>query len=162
MLVPRVDGDVFSNGDSRNIMMAQEAIGTEIASSMQSLLSALNQVGEQQVQSLGNLDLSSNFAKTTPDVGSITPNMKQTMNKPMDALQQLADEIATMGVPVTQAAKEAMATMPEGGSLEEKLDILNQTMLQLVGINNMQTQIGNKQIKTMRSTGNLMQGIGRA
>ena len=31
-------------------------------------------------------DLSTNFAKTTPDVSSITPNMKQTMNKAMSVL----------------------------------------------------------------------------
>jgi hypothetical protein len=55
-----------------------------------------------------------------------------------------------------------MATMPQGGSVEEKLDILNQTMLQLVNINNMQKDIGNKQIRTMRSAGNLMSGLGRA
>ena len=75
---------------------------------------------------------------------------------------QLQDQMATMGAPMTEAAKTAMATMPKGGSVEEKLDILNQTMLQLVNINTMHKDIGNKQIRTMRSAGNLMSGLGRA
>lgn len=162
LLVPRVDGDIFSTGDSRNIMMAQEAIGSDIESSMQSFLGALNLVGQQQVQSLGNLDLSTNFAKTTPDVSSITPNMKQTMNKAMDMAKNMQDNMSDNATNAQNIAKAGAGQMENAGSVEEKLDILNQTMLQLVGINNMQTQIGNKQIKTMRSTGNLMQGIGRA
>ena len=162
LLVPRVDGDIFSTGDSRNIMMAQEAIGSDIESSMQSFLGALNLAGQQQVQSLGNLDLSTNFAKTTPDVSSITPNMKQTMNKAMDMAKNMQDNMSDNATNAQNIAKAGAGQMENAGSVEEKLDILNQTMLQLVGINNMQTQIGNKQIKTMRSTGNLMQGIGRA
>lgn len=94
--------------------------------------------------------------------GAIIPNMKSMLNRMPDMAQQLQDQMATMGAPMTEAAKTAMATMPQGGSVEEKLDILNQTMLQLVNINNMQKDIGNKQIRTMRSAGNLMSGLGRA
>jgi hypothetical protein len=94
--------------------------------------------------------------------GSIIPNMKSMLNRMPDMAQQLQDQMPTMGAPMTEAAKTAMATMPQGGSVEEKLDILNQTMLQLVNINNMQKDIGNKQIRTMRSAGNLMSGLGRA
>ena len=94
--------------------------------------------------------------------GAIIPNMKSMLNRMPDIGQQLQDQMAMMGTPITQAAKEAMATMPRGGSVEEKLDILNQTMLQLVNINTMHKDIGNKQIKTMRSAGNLMSGLGRA
>jgi hypothetical protein len=94
--------------------------------------------------------------------GAIIPNMKSMLNRMPDIAQQLQDQMATIGAPMTEAAKTAMATMPQGGSVEEKLDILNQTMLQLVNINNMQKDIGNKQIRTMRSAGNLMSGLGRA
>ena len=94
--------------------------------------------------------------------GAIIPNMKSMLNRMPDMAQQLQDQMATMGAPMTEATKTAMATMPQGGSVEEKLDILNQTMLQLVNINNMQKDIGNKQIRTMRSAGNLMSGLGRA
>ena len=94
--------------------------------------------------------------------GAIIPNMKSMLNRMPDMAQQLQDQMATMGVPVSEAAKNAMATMPQGGSVEEKLDILNQTMLQLVNINTMHKDIGNKQIRTMRSAGNLMSGLGRA
>ena len=94
--------------------------------------------------------------------GAIIPNMKSMLNRMPDIAQQLQDQMATMGAPMTEAAKTAMATMPKGGSVEEKLDILNQTMLQLVNINTMHKDIGNKQIRTMRSAGNLMSGLGRA
>ena len=94
--------------------------------------------------------------------GSIIPNMKSMLNRMPDMAQQLQDQMATIGAPMTEAAKNAMATMPQGGSVEEKLDILNQTMLQLVNINTMHKDIGNKQIRTMRSAGNLMSGLGRA
>ena len=94
--------------------------------------------------------------------GAIIPNMKSMLNRMPDMAQQLQDQMATMGAPMTEAAKTAMATMPQGGSVEEKLDILNQTMLQLVNINTMHKDIGNKQIRTMRSAGNLMSGLGRA
>ncbi|MDA8897239.1 hypothetical protein N9I97_00540 [bacterium] len=94
--------------------------------------------------------------------GAIIPNMKSMLNRMPDMAQQLQDQMATMGAPMTEAAKTAMATMPTGGSVEEKLDILNQTMLQLVNINTMHKDIGNKQIRTMRSAGNLMSGLGRA
>ncbi len=94
--------------------------------------------------------------------GAIIPNMKSMLNRMPDMAQQLQDQMATMGAPMTEAAKTAMATMNQGGTVEEKLDILNQTMLQLVNINNMQKDIGNKQIRTMRSAGNLMSGLGRA
>ena len=78
--------------------------------------------------------------------GAIIPNMKSMLNRMPDIAQQLQDQMATMGAPMTEAAKTAMATMPKGGSVEEKLDILNQTMLQLVNINTMHKDIGNKQL----------------
>ena len=92
--------------------------------------------------------------------GQIVPNLKSMLN--VRAMSDLQEQMQLTGAPMTQAAKKAAVEMQKTGSVEEKLDILNQTMLQLVGINNMQTQIGNKQIKTMRSSmGNLMTGIGR-
>jgi hypothetical protein len=60
---------------------------------------------------------------------------------------------------MSEAAKSFAATNPgmmQGSSIEQKLDNLNQTMLQLLNINTIHKDIGNKQIKTMRRTGNLM------
>ncbi len=88
-------------------------------------------------------------------------NMRNMMKAQPDMVKTLQDEVAMLGAPVSEAAKTAAVNMQNSQSVEEKLDILNQSVLQLVGINNMQAQIGNKQIKTMRSTGNFMQGIGR-
>ena len=99
--------------------------------------------------------------------GAIIPNMKNMLNKMPDigkemssTMQNFAKQMQTTGVPITEEVRQASAQM-QGGSVEEKLDILNQTMLQLVGINNMQTQIGQKQIKAFKHSGNLMGGIGR-
>lgn len=88
-------------------------------------------------------------------------NMRNMMKAQPDMVKKLQDEVAMLGAPVSEAARTAAVNMQNNQSVEEKLDILNQSVLQLVGINNMQAQIGNKQIKTMRSTGNFMQGIGR-
>ena len=89
---------------------------------------------------------------------NVAPNMNSILkrNEPTNNMQESSSPNAD------SLAKATAGQMQSASSVEEKLDILNQTMLQLVGINNIQTQIGNKQIKTMRSTGNLMQGIGRA
>ena len=94
--------------------------------------------------------------------GAIIPNMKSMLNRMPDIAKQLQDEMAAFGAPISNATKTAMATAPKGGSVEEKLDILNQTMLQLVNINTIHKDIGNKQVRTMRSAGNLMSGLGRA
>ncbi len=94
--------------------------------------------------------------------GAIIPNMKSMLNRMPDMAQQLQDQMATMGAPMTEAAKTAMATMNQGGTVEEKLDILNQTMLQLVSINSVQARTGEKQLRGSRHVGNLMGGLGRA
>ena len=94
--------------------------------------------------------------------GAIIPNMKAMLNRMPDMAKQLQDEVAATGVPTSQAAKEAMMKMQNSTSVEEKLDILNQTMLQLVNINNMHKDISNKTNRSLRSAGNLMGGIGRA
>jgi TolA-binding protein len=86
-----------------------------------------------------------------PDIGK---QMSSTM-------QDFAKQMQTTGAPISEEVRKASAQMQSSGSVEEKLDILNQTMLQLVGINNMQTQIGQKQIKAFKHSGNLMGGIGR-
>ena len=104
--------------------------------------------------------------------GAIIPNMKSIVNRLPDiakqsqqqmssTIQEFAKQMQTTSVPISEEVKQAAAQMQSSGSIEEKLDILNQTMLQLVGINNMQTQIGQKQIKAFKHSGNLMGGIGR-
>jgi hypothetical protein len=89
---------------------------------------------------------------------NVAPNMNSILkrNEPTNNMQESSSPNAD------SLAKATAGQMQSASSVEEKLDILNQTMLQLVGINNIQNEISNKQIKTMRSTGNLMQGIGRA
>lgn len=90
--------------------------------------------------------------------GAIIPNMKAVMNRMPDIVNNVQDQLASTAQQMTRS----MGEMQNAGSLEQKLDILNQTMLQLVSINNMQARTGEKQLKMSRGVGNLMSGIGRA
>jgi hypothetical protein len=94
--------------------------------------------------------------------GAIIPNMKAMLNRMPDIAKTMQDEMAMMGAPMSKMAQEASAQMQNSTSVEQKLDILNQTMLQLVNINSMQARTGEKQLKGLRHTGNLMSGLGRA
>ena len=93
--------------------------------------------------------------------GAIIPNMKAMLNR-MPDMAQAANDMLTNNAPITQAAKDAMAQMSTQSSVEQKLDILNQTMLQLVNINTVHARTGEKTLKQTRSVGNLMGSIGRA
>jgi hypothetical protein len=66
------------------------------------------------------------------------------------------------GTPMSEAMKSASAQMQGNNSLEQKLDILNQTMLQLVSINSTQARTGEKHLRATRGVGNFMTGIGKA
>ena len=94
--------------------------------------------------------------------GAIIPNMKAMLNRMPDMAKQMADTASNASTPMQEVVKSAMSNMNNGSSVEEKLDILNQTMLQLVNINNMHKDISNKTNRSIRSAGNLMGGIGRA
>ena len=94
--------------------------------------------------------------------GAIIPNMKAMLNRMPDIAKTMQDEMAQFGTPMSEAMKSASAQMQNSTSVEQKLDILNQTMLQLVNINSVQARTGEKQLKGLRHTGNLMSGLGRA
>ena len=97
--------------------------------------------------------------------GAIIPNMKAMLNRMPDIAKTMQNELASVGVSMSKAAQSVAATSPSmsgGGSIEQKLDILNQTMLQLVSINSIQARTGEKHLRASRSSGNLMSGIGRA
>jgi hypothetical protein len=94
--------------------------------------------------------------------GAIIPNMKAMLNRMPDIAKTMQDEMAQFGTPMSKMAQEASAQMQNSTSVEQKLDILNQTMLQLVNINSVQARTGEKQLKGLRHTGNLMSGLGRA
>ena len=94
--------------------------------------------------------------------GAIIPNMKAMLNRMPDIAKTMQDEVAMMGAPMSKMAQEASAQMQNSTSVEQKLDILNQTMLQLVNINSVQARTGEKQLRGSRHVGNLMGGLGRA
>ena len=94
--------------------------------------------------------------------GAIIPNMKAMLNRMPDIAKTMQDEMAQFGTPMSEAMKSASAQMQNSTSVEQKLDILNQTMLQLVNINSMQARTGEKQLRGSRYAGNIMSGLGRA
>jgi hypothetical protein len=103
---------------------------------------------------------------------AIIPNMKSTISRMPDVAKILQDELQQFGAPMSEAAKNFAATNPDSRNmtastnnnrtLEQKLDILNQTMLQLVSINSTQARTGEKNLRASRYNGNLMTGLGRA
>ena len=94
--------------------------------------------------------------------GAIIPNMKAMLNRMPDIAKTMQDEMSQFGAPMSKMAQEASAQMQNSTSVEQKLDILNQTMLQLVNINSVQARTGEKQLRGSRHVGNLMGGLGRA
>ena len=129
-----------------------------------------------------------NFAAINPDVydsmqqasttllsgieSAIIPNMKSTISRMPDVAKILQDELQQFGAPMSEAAKNFAATnsdsrntaasSTDNRTLEQKLDNLNQTMLQLVSINSTQARTGEKHLRASRYNGNLMTGLGRA
>jgi len=77
---------------------------------------------------------------------------------------QLANEMATTGVPMSEAAQTTMAmanTSKTGATSEDSLDNLNQSVLQLVEINKRTLETANRQLKATKGLdGNLMQSVG--
>ena len=93
--------------------------------------------------------------------GAIIPNMKAMLNRMPDVANTMQEEIAALGTPMSESSRAQMA-MSGNKSLEQKLDILNQTMLQLVSINSTQARTGEKHLRATRGVGNFMTGIGKA
>ena len=131
----------------------------------------LNDIRNQQGKAIGGgIDMGSVYkvGEQGPETfvagmdGAIIPNMKAMLNRMPDVAKKMADTASNASTPMQEVVKSAMSNMENGSSVEEKLDILNQTMLQLVNINNMHKDISNKTNRSLRSAGNLMGGIGRA
>ena len=94
--------------------------------------------------------------------GAIIPNMKAMLNRMPDIAGQMQTNMQSAQEQIGPAAQKMLSDLNSTGSVEQKLDVLNQTLLQLVNINTLQARTGEKQLKQGRSVGNLMGGIGRA
>ena len=119
---------------------------------------------------------SSMFSSVMPDMTKTMqqgmegmPNMKNMVAKMPDSIKQLQKEITTMGASANNAAKPP-ALLPEIkgasssdiGTLIKHAELTNELLSQLLGVNTTQVRVGEKQLRTVRSAGNLMNGIGRA
>jgi len=96
--------------------------------------------------------------------GAVIPNMKNMLNRMPDMAKQLQDDMAMTGVPMSEAARSAMANMgtDDIGVLVQHAQTTNELLARLLGVNNTQVRVGEKQLRSVRGAGNLMNGIGRA
>ena len=96
--------------------------------------------------------------------GEIIPNMKNAMNRIPAVLQQLQQDITQTGVPMTQSAMANMANMgtDDIGALVQHAQTTNELLSRILGVNSTQVRVGEKQLRSVRGAGNLMNGIGRA
>jgi len=96
--------------------------------------------------------------------GAIIPNMKNAMNRIPAVLQQLQQDITQTGSPMSEAARSAMASMSGNdiSTLVQHAQTTNDLLARLLGVNTTQVRVGEKQLRSTRGAGNLMNGIGRA
>ena len=96
--------------------------------------------------------------------GAIIPNMKNAMNRIPAVLQQLQQDITQTGVPMTQSARAAMANMgtDDIGALVQHAQTTNELLSRILGVSSTHVRVGEKQLRSVRGAGNLMNGIGRA
>ena len=93
--------------------------------------------------------------------GAMIPNMKNVFNRVPDMVAAMQSDIESISDPAAALANRTLSSN-ENTTLEQKLDTLNHTMLQLVSINSVQARTGEKHLRSSRSVGNLMTGLGRA
>ena len=98
--------------------------------------------------------------------GAIIPNMKNAINKLPSQMSALQKDMAMTGVPMTASARSAAAMggmdTDDLGALVQHAQTTNELLSRLLGVNTTQVRVGEKQLKSVRGTGNLMNGIGRA
>jgi hypothetical protein len=96
--------------------------------------------------------------------GAIVPQLKSVMNRLPKVLSSLQADMSQLGVPMSQSAQSAMATMggDDIGTLIQHAQITNELLSNLLGVNTTQARTGEKHLRSVRGAGNLMIGIGRA
>ena len=110
--------------------------------------------------------------------GSMIPNIKNIASRLPAAMDQLQREMAQFGVPISESAKMAAATKAGnpassmssmsgmGGddlsTLIKQGEVTIELLNRIAGINTTQARNSEKQLRSVRSAGNLMIGIGRA
>lgn len=96
--------------------------------------------------------------------GAIVPQLKSVMNRLPKVLSSLQADMSQLGVPMSQSAQSAMATMggDDIGTLIQHAQITNELLSNLLGVNTTQARTGEKHLRSVRGAGNLMNGIGRA
>jgi len=91
--------------------------------------------------------------------GTIIPNMKKTINSAMSRQQNaptdMGETIAKLRGNIEKATDGKISTE----KMEELLDNLNQSVLQLVSINTNVEKLNKNQISAIRGAGNLLSGV---
>ena len=98
--------------------------------------------------------------------GAIIPNMKNMLNRLPEITSKLQEDMSQFGAPLSQAARSAAAmggmSSDDIGALVQHAQLTNELLSRLVGVNTAQVRVNEKQLRSTRSAGNLMNGIGRA
>ena len=98
--------------------------------------------------------------------GAIIPNMKNMLNRLPEITSRLQEDMSQFGAPLSQAAMSAAAmggmSNDDIGALVQHAQLTNELLSRLVGVNTAQVRVNEKQLRSTRSAGNLMNGIGRA
>ena len=98
--------------------------------------------------------------------GAIIPNMKNMLNRLPEITSRLQEDMSQFGAPLSQAARSAAAmggmSSDDIGALVQHAQLTNELLSRLVGVNTAQVRVNEKQLRSTRSAGNLMNGIGRA
>ena len=109
--------------------------------------------------------------------GSMIPNIKNIASRLPAAMDKLQREMAQFGVPMSESAKMAAATAGNPASsmssmssmsgddlstLIKQGEVTIELLNRIAGINTTQARNSEKQLRSVRSAGNLMIGIGRA
>ena len=112
--------------------------------------------------------------------GSMIPNIKNIASRLPAAMDKLQREMAQFGVPMSESAKMAAATAGNPASsmssmssmsgmggddlstLIKQGEVTIELLNRIAGINTTQARNSEKQLRSVRSAGNLMNGIGRA
>lgn len=94
-------------------------------------------------------------------VQNMVPNVKTQVSRDTQtlALERFTQDITNATNEMKQTPQNTQTQTNQNSKVEQLLDNLNQSVLQLIRINTQQTQIGKNQIRAVKGAGNLMQGV---
>jgi len=173
--VPGANGVILPNMQEE-IASMQQVIENNIPkmqTAMQSESASMQQVIENNIPKMQTA-MQSESASMQQAMGSIMPSMRSESVSMQSSMMQMANNLRSRleNMPENNTSNDLTNTIEELKSainddpaistqrMEQLLDTLNQSMLQLVSINNNMSRTGNKTVDALRgASGNLLQGV---